>query len=676
MTRRIALAALLAVSAGCSITSSKTEGPKDGCTPAVNILGTRAVCASNADCCSYNCQNGRCWETKTLGGVCRTSIDCGPNMTCKSGVCVTGLLCHDNGDVCTGANGPNTQCCGGYCSGFSAGVSYGECTLNTPPVVVINGGNPRNASRNVLQTVTGSASDPDGNTVACTWTVTPPGRTAPVITDQHTCSGAIPALQFTPDLEGPWTVALAGDDNFNLDPAHPRPVVKTVTMNVVNDAPVAATVLIAGNEPATVYANLDSTGHATITTVDGSSSSDRNGDTFTYLWSVQSSPSPITLGGATTARPTFTADAVGDYVLSLTVTDPPWGASRDPIYRLADRPGANSTPLTVTVKVARYVQPLADWHDLVDADYAKTANKIVLLGHEPIDPYRSNGMLWVYDVATGQEGMGIAIMDPVTQGWSNLPSSVGVTSDGLKAVVGDSLNAWTITPLDATAVVAKLNPATNCLTCSAVLPIGDVVVVGTRHAFLFNSSGTAHFVDLDLNNNNNSFTDGGGYGRSGAGYSGSYLFVANTTQGHLDRYTVNPSGASWTWETRYSPFSCSNAKLWAGQSGEYVFDSCGEVFSNGAGLTKLTTPLTPAPAHVDSLATGYVTLGLNGQQVNRYTSTLGTNGTDLLPIWADPGGGKEQTYGMFAFLAADGSRIVFLRTDETIPRYGVLRFGP
>ena len=61
---------------------------------------------------------------------------------------------------------------------------------------------------------------------------------------------------------------------------------------------------------------------ATVT-LNGSASSDANGNTLTYSWSFTSRPSGsgATLTGATAVNPTFTADVAGSYVVSLVVND-------------------------------------------------------------------------------------------------------------------------------------------------------------------------------------------------------------------------------------------------------------------------------------------------------------------------------------------------------------------
>ena len=72
-----------------------------------------------------------------------------------------------------------------------------------------------------------------------------------------------------------------------------------------------------------------------LVTLTGAGSTDPNGDTLTYAWTLTSVPvgSTATLTGATTVSPTFTADLAGAYVASLVVSDAT----------------LSSTPSTVTV---------------------------------------------------------------------------------------------------------------------------------------------------------------------------------------------------------------------------------------------------------------------------------------------------------------------------------------
>ena len=75
-------------------------------------------------------------------------------------------------------------------------------------------------------------------------------------------------------------------------------------------------------------------------TLDGSTSSDANGDPLTYAWTLTSKPAGSTaaLVGATSARPTFTADTAGTYVASLVVND--------------GKVGSTSASITVTATTA------------------------------------------------------------------------------------------------------------------------------------------------------------------------------------------------------------------------------------------------------------------------------------------------------------------------------------
>ena len=92
---------------------------------------------------------------------------------------------------------------------------------------------------------------------------------------------------------------------------------------------------------ASVGAN-QSVATGTSVTLNGSASSDADGDPLTFAWSLTTKPAGSTanLAGATTATPTFTPDIAGTYIASLTVNDGK----------------VNSAPATVTI-TAEQVPP-------------------------------------------------------------------------------------------------------------------------------------------------------------------------------------------------------------------------------------------------------------------------------------------------------------------------------
>ena len=94
----------------------------------------------------------------------------------------------------------------------------------------------------------------------------------------------------------------------------------------------------------------------TTVTLNGSGSTDANGDALTYAWTLTSKPagSNATLSGANTVNPTFVADVAGSYVASLVARDD----------------SLNSTPATVTVSVVE-----KDYSNVTD--YSKIGNTLI-----------------------------------------------------------------------------------------------------------------------------------------------------------------------------------------------------------------------------------------------------------------------------------------------------------
>ena len=112
---------------------------------------------------------------------------------------------------------------------------------------------------------------------------------------------------FTADYVGVYVASLVvSDGKLSSDTA-----ITTVTVSAANVVPMAN----AGAYQNAVAGNT--------VTLDGSASSDANGDTLTYKWVMISRPltSAAALSSDTAMRPTFLADRAGTYVFSLQVSD-------------------------------------------------------------------------------------------------------------------------------------------------------------------------------------------------------------------------------------------------------------------------------------------------------------------------------------------------------------------
>ncbi len=195
---------------------------------------------------------------------------------------------------------------------------------NTAPVA--KAGTDQSVTTGTLVMLDGSASsDADGDQLTYNWAFTsrPAGSTS-TLSDP-----AIAKPTFTADLDGTYVLSLTVNDSTVSSQADSV----TITAAFGNSAPVAN----AGADQNVATGSL--------VTLDGSASSDADGDQLTYSWMISSKPtgSSAGLSDPSVAKPTFTADLDGTYVLSVTVNDGTVSSQADSVTITAAT--ANSAPV-------------------------------------------------------------------------------------------------------------------------------------------------------------------------------------------------------------------------------------------------------------------------------------------------------------------------------------------
>jgi hypothetical protein len=248
---------------------------------------------------------------------------------------------------------------------------------------------------------------------------------------------------FVADLAGSYVFSLIVNDGKIDSP----PTTVTITAAVANIAPVAN----AGT------AQSVSTGSQV--TLDGSSSSDANGDALTYSWTITSKPplSTANLTGATNAKPTFTADYSGSYVISLIVSD----------GRLS------STTATVTITAAAAnVAPVAN------AGNAQTvsAGSSVLLDGSFSSDANGDSLVYTWSITSKPTGSTAALSDVAAIKPTITADKAGTYV--IQLIVFDGKAISSPATVTITATVANVAPVANAGNAQTVSVGANVLLDG------------------------------------------------------------------------------------------------------------------------------------------------------------------------------------------------------
>ena len=169
-----------------------------------------------------------------------------------------------------------------------------------------------------------SSNDVDGDDLTFSWTISESPENSLAELDDP----SLVKPSFTPDLEGAYVMSLTVSDGE----ANSEEDTVAITASSLNAPPIA---------DAGANQNVQT---GTLVTLDGSASSDSDGDMLTYEWTLSSKPnsSLATLSNSTLSSPNFTPDLDGTYTFELVVSDGENSSNPDTVTIVSST--ANSAP--------------------------------------------------------------------------------------------------------------------------------------------------------------------------------------------------------------------------------------------------------------------------------------------------------------------------------------------
>jgi len=233
-----------------------------------------------------------------------------------------------------------------FLGAFLSGCSSSDSDSNQAPVAEAGSSQAVNNTATVSLDGSGS-SDPDGDALSYMWTFSSvPQGSAASLTSVTSVNA-----NFIPDVVGEYVVTLSVEDGVGGSHTDSVTIIAVVPGSIPSLPNPPGTTPPANNPPDADAGPDQTVDNQTMVNMDGSGSSDPDGDALSFMWTFVSVPdgSTATLTSATSSNSSFTPDITGDYVVMLAVEDGAGGSNTDTLTVIAEDPVIIPPPTSLPV---------------------------------------------------------------------------------------------------------------------------------------------------------------------------------------------------------------------------------------------------------------------------------------------------------------------------------------